>query len=84
MKPISHSLSKIAIIDRFGSYSYSQLVSSANALRSSLLKQNNATHLLGTRVALLCPRDFTFIASHLGIISAGGVTLPLCPDHPPS
>lgn len=84
MKAISRTLSKTAIIDRFGSYSYPQLRQSAATVRSSLLTDYNASHLIGTRVALLCPHDYTFIASHLGITAAGGVTVPLCPDHPPA
>ena len=77
-------MKSIAIIDRLGSYSYALLAQHAAGLRSSLLRDNNASHLLGARVALLCPRDYTFIASHLGITSAGGVTVPLCPYHPPA
>ena len=39
---------------------------------------------MGARVGLLLPRDLSFAAAHMAVTSSGGISVPLCTDHPPA
>ena len=71
---------RLAIIDRAGQYSYTDLVTAAERITGCLL--SGRTDLGEARVAFMVPPSFEYAAVQWGIWQAGGVAVPLCPSHP--
>ncbi|MCS1410069.1 MAG: Long-chain-fatty-acid--CoA ligase [Verrucomicrobia subdivision 3 bacterium] len=75
-----HASTKTAIIDSNGVYSYADLSAAAAQWATLLLADRD--DLEESRVAILIPPSFTYVAVQWGIWQAGGVVVPLCPQHP--
>jgi len=71
---------RLAIIDRAGRHSYTDLVTAADRITSCLL--NGRPDLGEARVAFMVPPSLEYTAVQWGIWQAGGVAVPLCPSHP--
>ncbi|MEZ4994429.1 MAG: acyl-CoA synthetase [Saprospiraceae bacterium] len=71
---------KTAVIDTTGSYTYEQLLGSAQAFAHYLLQ--NEPDLKETRVAYMISSGFDYVRVQWGIWLAGGIAVPLCTDHP--
>jgi malonyl-CoA/methylmalonyl-CoA synthetase len=72
---------RLAIIDRAGRYSYTDLVTAADRITGCLL--DGRPDLEEARVAFMVPPSLEYTAVQWGIWQAGGVAVPLCPSHPP-
>lgn len=73
-------ISRTAIIDSHGSYSYEQLLSASANIALALL--DGEGDLNEQRVAFLVPSTFDYPALQWGIWRAGGIAVPLCTMHP--
>ena len=72
--------SRLAIVDPEGEHTYEQLHEAA--LRVAYRLCGVGSGLAGARVALLCSPGRDFVTALLGTWLAGGVAVPLHPDHP--
>ena len=72
---------RVAVIDHLGRHTYASIRRSALHLHTFLLPEGEAD-LHQSRVAFLVPPDFRYVVSQWAIWLAGGVTVPLCPQHP--
>ena len=72
---------RTAIRDWTGNYTYLDLARSARFVALNLLGEKSC--LAERRVAFLVPPGFVYAAVKLGIWAAGGISVPLCPDHSP-
>ena len=71
---------RLAIIDRAGRYSYTDLLTAADRITRCLL--SGQPDLGEARVAFMVPPSLEYAAVQWGIWQAGGVAVPLCPSHP--
>lgn len=71
-----------AIVDRGKSWSYAQLLDCSARVAASLLAGRD--DLTESRVALLVPPSFDYVAAQWGIWRAGGVAVPTGISHPPA
>jgi malonyl-CoA/methylmalonyl-CoA synthetase len=72
--------SNTAIVDREGSYTYAELLSSSSAVAARILRGKG--DLDEARVAFLVPPGFHYVATQWGIWRAGGIAVPLAVSHP--
>ena len=72
--------SKIAIIDKNGSYTFGQLVSKAQQIAQHILA--GETDLKEARVAFMLSPCFDYVATQWAIWLAGGIAVPLCISYP--
>ena len=83
---------RTAIIDHRGSHSYEKILRLSFALGERIIKLfggNEDTNLKTKdlqekRVAFLCPRDVSYVASQWAVWRNGGIAVPLCDSHPES
>ena len=75
-------LSRQAIVDADGSFTYRDLLDASAATASALLR--GADDLREARVAFLVPPGFAYVATLWGIWRAGGIAVPLASSHPPA
>ncbi|NDD91269.1 long-chain fatty acid--CoA ligase [bacterium] len=73
---------KVAIWDRQGPYSYSQLDERTLSATRNLLRHHGGADLSESRVAMLVSPSFYYVVAQWSIWRAGGVTVPLCTTHP--
>ena len=89
----SHKSDKTAIVDWSGHFTFGELFKDSALLSRKLLKSalvwttsnsilNEHGDLQEKCVAFLCPRDYCYVVTKYAIWSAGGVSVPLCTDHP--
>ena len=71
---------KVAVVDKTGSYTYSQLLSKSEQIAFSLL--NNKEDLDQERVAFMLDPGFDYVSMQWGIWRAGGIAVPLCISYP--
>jgi len=71
---------RTAIIDERGGHTYAGLLQASARIASRLLGGSN--DLREERVAFLAPPGFAWAAAWLGIWRAGGIAVPLSPQHP--
>jgi len=71
---------RLAIIDRAGRHSYTDLLTAADRMTGCLL--SGQPDLGEARVAFMVPPSLEYAAVQWGIWQAGGVAVPLCPSHP--
>ena len=82
-------LSRIAIRDERGVYTYRQLLDVSARVASNLLEavaaraDGECRDLEGARVAFIVHSSFEYVAVQWGIWRAGGIAVPLCTLHPP-
>lgn len=76
--------SRIAVGDARGEHTYARLLQDARQVAGFLLRQAGAADLRETRVAFLTSPDSRYVATLWGVWLAGGITVPLCPAHPPA
>lgn len=69
-----------AILEDGSEYSYAQLLEGAASFASVLLR--GRADLSGERVAFLVPPSFDYARVQWAIWRAGGIAVPLCPQHP--
>ena len=77
----SDPISRTAIVDADGSYSYDQLDDASQRVAGALLGDNE--DLKQTRVAFLVAPGFGYAVTQRAIWRAGGVAVPLAVSHPP-
>ena len=75
---------KTAIVDAEGECSYALLDDMSRRAAGALLEIAGSQDLAERRVAFLVPKGREYAALKTGIWRAGGVSVPLCPDHPPA
>jgi malonyl-CoA/methylmalonyl-CoA synthetase len=71
---------KLAVLDGTGRYSFRDITQKAERITSSLLQGRSS--LAGARVGILIEPGVYFVASFIGILSAGGTVVVLSPLHP--
>ena len=71
---------QIAITDKNGNYSYSQLLINSQSVASQLLGESN--DLRQVRIAFVVDPSFEYVSIQWGIWRAGGIAVPLCTKHP--
>lgn len=71
---------RTAIVADGDRYSYSKLLQASARIATALLE--GTRDLNEARVAFLVPPSFDYVSIQWGIWRAGGVAVPLCPDHP--
>jgi malonyl-CoA/methylmalonyl-CoA synthetase len=76
------NVSRAAIIDPSGSYSYDDLDRAARRVAATLLEGRQ--DLDQARVAFIVPSGFEYAAVQRGIWQAGAVAVPLAVSHPPA
>lgn len=69
-----------ALIDSTGCHSYGTLLSRSRTVAARLLQ--NTEDLNGARIGILCTPGLDYVAGQWGIWMAGGVVVPLAPQHP--
>ncbi|OMJ71827.1 hypothetical protein SteCoe_29862 [Stentor coeruleus] len=74
-------LQKTAVSCRGRSFTYSDLLYHSNIIKEKLLQGRK--DLEGERVVFLAPQSYEFIPIQWGIWQAGGISVPLCLQHPP-
>ena len=72
--------SKIAIIDKNGSYTFGQLLSKTKQIAQHILA--GETDLKEARVAFMVSPGFDYVATQWAIWQAGGIAVPLCISYP--
>ncbi len=72
--------SSVAIVDPGGTWTYERLGADAARLASALL--SGRADLAEQRVALLCRPGHDYVVAMLATWAAGGLAVPLHPDHP--
>lgn len=72
---------RVAILDRDGAHSYEALDRRSARWAAALL--SGRRDLEEARVAFTAPAGAEYVAVQWGIWRAGGIAVPLCPDHPP-
>ena len=72
--------SRVAIIERKGSFTYEQLDRVSAAVATQLLE--GRSHLNEARVAFLVTPGFDWVAVQWGVWRAGGIAVPLPLSHP--
>lgn len=72
----------IAIVDRDGEHTYTDLGRAANTVARLLLEVTGTEDLDGERIAFRVAPGFDYVATLLGIWRAGGIAVPLCVSHP--
>lgn len=82
----SRHLERVAIVDRFGSHRYEDILFHANRLTDRILNTCNVRSgdLDGERICLLCPNDVSYVVGQWATWMSGGITVPLSPKHPVS
>lgn len=75
-------VSRHAIVDGGGTFTYDNLLQSSAAVATGLLR--GAGDLDEARVAFLVPPGFHYVATQWGIWRAGGIAVPLAISHPAS
>lgn len=85
------SRKSIAIIDKSGTLSYEELVTRASTLSLQIIENiskdngyNPRNKLNGQRIALLTENDAAYVIGQYATWFAGGISVPLCQQHPPS
>ena len=73
-------LSRTAIIDPNGRYSYQDLLDTSTKVATYLLQEK--PDLEEARIAFWVPPGFDYVAVQWGIWRAGGIAVPLCAQHP--
>ncbi|CAZ86057.1 unnamed protein product [Tuber melanosporum] len=88
--PIFEALSKhnpksIAIVhsESGDKFTYDSLLSDTAKLKRKLLEKAKVDDLQEQRVALFVENGYNYVVSLLGIFAAGGIAVPLHPNHPP-
>jgi malonyl-CoA/methylmalonyl-CoA synthetase len=74
-------LQNTAVSCRGRSFKYSDLLYHSNVIKEKLLQGRK--DLEGERVVFLAPQSYEFIPVQWGIWQAGGISVPLCLQHPP-
>jgi malonyl-CoA/methylmalonyl-CoA synthetase len=74
--------SAVAITDNNGEYTYSEIISGAQRIATSLLGDHS--DLAEQRVAILATPGYDYTVCLLGVWAAGGIAVPLCIQHPPA
>jgi malonyl-CoA/methylmalonyl-CoA synthetase len=69
-----------AVLTLDGRYSYQHLLDASARVARSLVAESR--DLEEARVAFLIPPGFDYVAAQWGIWRAGGLAVPLCPQHP--
>ncbi len=72
------------IVDDAGRHEGTALLDRARAVAQSLLRQAQCIDLEEQRVALLCQTGADWVVGLWGIWMAGGMAVPLSPQHPPA
>jgi malonyl-CoA/methylmalonyl-CoA synthetase len=72
--------SKIALVDKTGSYTYQQLLEVSERIAQLLLQ--GKTDLNQARIAFMVNPSFAYTAVQWGIWRAGGIAVPLCITYP--
>lgn len=82
----SRHLERVAIVDRFGSHRYEDILFHANVLTDKILDTFDVKSgdMDGERVCLLCPNDASYVVGQWATWMSGGITVPLSPKHPVS
>lgn len=71
---------RVAIVDSSGKHAFEELIQASRTVASGLL--NGRSDLNAARVCFLMPPSFEYVSVQWGIWQAGGIAVPLCPDHP--
>lgn len=77
-------LDRVAVVDRFGSHRYSDILFSANVLTDKILDDLDVRSgdTGGERVCLLCPNDVSYVVGQWATWMSGSISVPLSPRHP--
>lgn len=80
----SRHLDRVAVVDRFGSHRYEDILFHANVLTDKILNSFDVKSgdMDGERICLLCPNDVSYVVGQWATWMSGGVTVPLSPKHP--
>lgn len=71
---------RTVVIAPEGTFTYGNLLEASARAASYLLK--GETDLKDERVAFLIPPSFDYVTTQWGVWRAGGIAVPLCPQHP--
>lgn len=73
---------RVAVLSGGASHAYGELDARSRRLARQLLAGARAADLNGARVGFLMEPGFEYVVAQWAIWRAGGVAVPLCPDHP--
>ena len=79
-------LDRIALIDCHAMHTYDDILNSAKNLVDTISDLLNAKHddVKGSRIAILCNNDISYVVAQWATWMVQGVAVPLYPNHPPS
>lgn len=79
-------LDRVAIVDKFGSHRYADVLFSANVLTDKILDDLDVRSgdTGGERICILCPNDVSYVVGQWATWMSGSVSVPLSPKHPES
>ena len=80
IKRASNHSNKTAIVSKWKTYSFSDILERSAQIASRLL--NNKTDLNEARIAFIIDPSFEYVATQWGIWRAGRLAIPLCTKHP--
>lgn len=73
---------RVAVLSGGASRTYGELEAQSRLRARHLLARAGAADLDGARVGFLMEPGFEYVATQWAIWRAGGIAVPLCPDHP--